>query len=173
MFGIVIPVFDFDVLIERPLRAVGLVTFIDVARVVSSYLHRSPSHPFPLLLLPRLSMPRVAATVVPTGLWTLETQLIREESDLALEELDLNAGRVTCAVLVRTSWWSLAAYRQKASWGDSAECLQNTSSNSFRSTACREAGGGVWRGGGESGRFSLITYQIWFVLLLKICTIII
>ena len=92
---------------------------------------------------------------------------------MSLENLDLNAGRLTCAVLVRTSWWSLTAYRQKASWGDSVECLQNTSSNSFRNTACSEVEGGVSRGVGESGRFSLITYQIWFVLLLKICTIII
>ena len=67
MFGIVIPVFEFDVLIQRPLRAVGLVTFINITRVVTGYLHSGPPHPLSFLLLSGFGMTRRPATVVPAG----------------------------------------------------------------------------------------------------------
>lgn len=103
MFGIVIPVFEFDVLVERPFRAVGLVAFIDITHVVPSYLHRSPPHPLLPLLLSGLRVTRGTATVVSAGLGTLEAQLSREENDVPLEQLDLNEGRGTCSDFMRTS----------------------------------------------------------------------
>jgi hypothetical protein len=51
MLVIVVPVLNLDVLVQRALRTIGFIAFINVTGVVPSYLHCSPPHSFLTLLV--------------------------------------------------------------------------------------------------------------------------
>lgn len=61
-FCVVVFVFEFYVLVQRPLRPVGLIATVYRANVMPRYLGRSPTHP--LLTLAFILSPRSIGTLI-------------------------------------------------------------------------------------------------------------
>ena len=111
MLGVVVLMLELDVLVQRPLRPIRFIALVNRTRVMPRDLHSSPPHPLLSLLLPRLrDLTRRTAVTAPI-LCTLNPQIATQRLNLASHCMHLDREIRTWAILVRTCWCSLAAYR--------------------------------------------------------------